>query len=261
MLHKNAAVRCQGAEPWRCKTGVRRAVHGGSASGALGTVLRAPADLPDGAWRGVGAGSAGRILEADFEVVLLSAKHIKNVPGRKTDVQDCRWLAQLLQHGLVRGSFIPPRPIRELRDLTRGRRRLVAERTSVVNRVHKVLEDANIKLASVATDVMGKSGWNMVGAIIDGDQDPQALAALARGRLQAKREQLEQALHGRVTDHHRLLLAQHRTHIEFLDPDDRRLRSAHRRAGEAVFALIPLLYRVPVFNEVTRQGDHRRDRC
>ena len=103
------------------------------------------------------------ILEADFKVVLVNAKHIKNVPGRKTDVQDCRWLAQLLQHGLVRGSFIPPRPIRELRDLTRGRRRLVAERSSVVNRVHKVLEDANVKLGSVATDVMGKSGWDMVG--------------------------------------------------------------------------------------------------
>ena len=87
------------------------------------------------------------ILEADFEIVLVNAKHIKNVPGRKTDVQDCRWLAQLLQHGLVRGSFIPPGPIRELRDLTRGRRRLVGERSSVVNRVHKVLEDANVKLS------------------------------------------------------------------------------------------------------------------
>lgn len=109
----------------------------------------------------------------------------------------------VLQHGLVRGSFIPPRPIRELRDLTRGPRRLVGERSSVVNRVHKVLEDANIKLSSVATDVMGKSGWNMVGAIIDGEQDPHKLAAFARGRLKIKREQLEQALHGRVTYHHR----------------------------------------------------------
>ena len=171
------------------------------------------------------------ILEADFEVVLVNAKHIKNVPGRKTDVQDCRWLAQLLQHGLVRGGFIPPRPIRELRDLTRGRRRLVGERSSVVNRVHKVLEDANIKLSSVATDVMGKSGWDMVGAIIDGEQDPQKLAALARGRLKTKREQLEQALHCRVTDHHRFLLAQHRAHIEFLD---RMIADYDRRIDEQV---------------------------
>ena len=194
------------------------------------------------------------ILEADFEVVLVNAKHIKNVPGRKTDVQDCRWLAQLLQHGLVRGSFIPPRPIRELRDLTRGRRRLVGERSSVVNRVHKVLEDANVKLASVATDVMGKSGWDMVGAIIDGEQDPQRLAALARGRLKAKREQLEQALHGRVSDHHRFLLAQHRAHIEFLD---RMIADYDRRIDEQVqpfFALIPLLDRVPGINEVTAKA-------
>ena len=145
-------------------------------------------------------------------------------------------------------------PIRELRDLMRGRRRLVAERTSVVNRVHKVLEDANIKLASVATDVMGKSGWDMVGAIIDGEQDPQKLAALARGRLQAKREQLEQALHGRVTDHHRFLLAQHRSHIEFLD---RMIADYDRRIDEQVqpfFALIPLLDRVPGINEVTAKA-------
>ena len=118
----------------------------------------------------------------------------------------------------IAGSeFIPPTPIRELRDLTRQRRQLVRERSSVVNRIHKVLEDANIKLASVATDVMGKSGWDMIEAIIDGERDPHKLASLARGRLKAKRELLEQALLGRITDHHTFLLAEHRRHIRFLD--------------------------------------------
>ena len=150
-------------------------------------------------------------------VLLVNAKRIKTVPGRKTDVKDCQWIAQLLQHGLLEASFIPPTPIRELHDLTRQRRQLVRERSSVVNRIHKVLEDANIKLASVATDVMGKSGWDMIEAIIDGERDPHKLASLARGRLKAKRELLEQALLGRITDHHTFLLAEHRRHIRFLD--------------------------------------------
>ena len=106
------------------------------------------------------------ILEADFEVILVNARYIKNVPGRKTDIEDCQWIAQFLQHGLLQGSFIPPKPIRELRDLTRQRRKLIKERSSVTNRIQKVLEDANIKLASVASNVLGKSGWEMLIAII-----------------------------------------------------------------------------------------------
>ena len=157
------------------------------------------------------------VLEGDFELLLVNAKHIKTVPGRKTDVQDCQWIAQLLQHGLLEASFIPPQPIRELRDLTRQRRKLVRERSSVINRIQKVLEDANIKLGSVASDVMGKSGWDMIRAIIAGERDPQQLAALARGRLKAKRAALEQALQGRITDHHTFLLKQHRVHLEMLD--------------------------------------------
>ena len=137
------------------------------------------------------------ILEGDFEVMLVNAKEFKNVPGRKTDVSDCQWLAQLLQHGLLHASFIPPVEIRELRDLTRGRRQLVGERTAVVNRIHKVLEDANIKLSSVASDIMGKSGMAMIEAIIDGESDPVKLGGMARGRLKAKQVLLEQALHGR----------------------------------------------------------------
>ena len=157
------------------------------------------------------------ILEGEFDVVLVNAHHIKTVPGRKTDVLDCQWIAQLLQHGLLRASFIPPRPIRELRDLTRQRRTLVGERSSAVKRIHKVLEDCNIKLSSVATDVMGASGRDMIEALIDGEQDPLKLAALARGRLKAKRESLRQALYGHVTAHHRFMLRVHWAHIESLD--------------------------------------------
>ena len=124
------------------------------------------------------------ILEGDFDVVLVNAHHIKTVPGRKTDVLDCQWIAQLLQHGLLRASFIPPRPIRELRDLTRQRRTLVDERSSVVKRIHKVLEDCNIKLSSVATDVMGASGRDMIVALIDGEQDPRRNRSSATGAYQ-----------------------------------------------------------------------------
>src|SRR5205823_9509975 len=135
-------------------------------------------------------------------VILVNAEHIKQVPGRKTDVKDCAWIAQLLQHGLLKASFVPPLPIRELRDLTRQRTQVIAERTGVANRVQKVLEDANIKLGSVATDVLGVSGRDMLEALLAGESEPQRLAELARKRLRAKIPQLEQALRGRVTEHH-----------------------------------------------------------
>lgn len=146
------------------------------------------------------------LLEGRFEVLLVNAHHIKNVPGRKTDVKDAEWIAQLLQHGLLRPSFIPPPPIRELRDLTRQRAQLVRERASVVHRVHKVLEDANIKLASVATDVLGVSGRSMLEALIDGEDDAEALARRARGKLRKKAAELTPALQGLVSDHHRFSL-------------------------------------------------------
>lgn len=157
------------------------------------------------------------ILEDHMEVLLVNAKHVKNVPGRKTDVSDAEWLADLLRHGLLRGSFVPPREQRHLRDLTRQRSKLVEERTREVNRLQKVLEDANIKLASVATDVMGASGRAMLQALIEGQADPEQMAELARGRMRSKREALAQALSGRVKDHHRFLLEQHLIHIDFLD--------------------------------------------
>jgi transposase len=146
------------------------------------------------------------LLEGRFEVLLVNAHRIKNVPGRKTDVKDAEWIAQLLQYGLLEASFIPPPPIRELRDLTRQRAQLVRERAGMVNRIQKVLEYANIKLASVATDVLGASGRAMLAALAAGGDDPAALAALARGRLRGKTPELNRALRGLVTDHHRFLL-------------------------------------------------------
>ena len=157
------------------------------------------------------------ILEGSFDVILVNARHVKAVPGRKTDVCDAEWLADLLQCGLVRASFIPPQAQRDLRDLTRYRTNLVQERAMVVQWLHKVLEGANIKLAAVATDVLGVSGRMMLNQIVAGSADPAALADLAKGRLRDKRDALEQALTGLVRPHHRTLIADHLTHIDFLD--------------------------------------------
>jgi transposase len=157
------------------------------------------------------------VLEGEFEVLVVNAKHIKFVPGRKTDIKDAQWIAELLQHGLLKGSFIPEAPQRELRELVRYRTHLIQERTREVNRVHKVLEDANLKLSSVATDIMGVSGRAMLAAIIAGKDDPEALAALARGRMRTKIAELEQALTGRIKDSHRLLLRLHLEHIDDLN--------------------------------------------
>jgi transposase len=157
------------------------------------------------------------LLEGNVEVLLVNAKHVKQVPGRKTDVKDAEWLAELLRVGLLRGSFIPPRPQRELRDLTRYRTKLVQERSREVNRVHKVLEDANIKLASVATDILGKSGREMLEALVAGQTDAPALADLAQRKLRKKMPELERALTGLMRPHHRFLLAQHLARIDFTD--------------------------------------------
>ena len=157
------------------------------------------------------------ILEGGFEILLVNARHIKNVPGRKTDVRDAEWIAELLRLGLLRSSFVPARPQRELRDLTRQRGNLVRERTAVLNRVQKVLEDANIKLASVASEMGGVSARAMLAAMVAGETDAAVLAGMARGRMRAKLAELEQALVGYVRDHHRFLLASHLQHIDFLE--------------------------------------------
>src|SRR5438067_8134518 len=146
------------------------------------------------------------LLEERFQVLLVNAQHIKHVPGRKTDVRDSEWIAQLLQCGLLRGSFVPPPPQRQLRALTRPRRQLVQATAAVANRIQKVLEDANIKLGSVASDVRGVSGRDMLRALVAGQDDPEALAERARGRLRAKIPAPRLALRGRVTEHHRFLL-------------------------------------------------------
>jgi transposase len=146
------------------------------------------------------------LLEESFTLLLVNAQHIKHVPGRKTDVKDSEWIAQLLQCGLLRGSFVPERPLRELRDLTRQRRQLVHAKSAVANRIQKSLEDANIKLGSVASDVLGKSGRDILRKIVAGETDPQKMADLARGALRGKIPALQMALHGGVTEHHRFLL-------------------------------------------------------
>jgi transposase len=157
------------------------------------------------------------LLEGHLELLVVNAHHIKAVPGRKTDVKDAAWIAELLQHGLLKASFIPPRSQRDWRDLTRYRTSLVQERVRIVNRLQKVLEDANLKLAGVATDVMGKSGRVMLEAILAGATDPEQLAELAKGRLRNKLPQLKQALNGRVREHHRFLLVEQLSHIDYLD--------------------------------------------
>jgi len=157
------------------------------------------------------------LLEGECEVILVNASHVKQVPGRKTDVKDAEWLAELLSYGLLKASFIPARPQRDLRDLTRHRVTLVQERARVVNRLQKVLEHANLKLASVASDVLGVSGRQMLEALVAGQTEAHALAELAKGRLRNKMAALEKALTGVVGPHHRFMLAQHLAHIDFLD--------------------------------------------
>jgi transposase len=157
------------------------------------------------------------LMEGVLEVYVVNAAHIKTVPGRKTDVKDAEWIADLLRHGLLRPSFIPDRPQRELRELTRYRTSLLQERSAEVNRLQKTLEGANIKLAGVATDIMGKSGRDMLAALVAGRTDAAALAQLARGKMREKLPQLEKALRGQFGPHQRFLVAQQLAHIDGLD--------------------------------------------
>ena len=185
------------------------------------------------------------LLDGALEILVVNAAHIKQVPGRKTDVRDAAWIAGLLRHGLLRPSFIPARPQRELRDLTRYRMSLVAERSAEVNRLQKVLEDANLKLAGIATDILGKSGREMLDRIVAGETDAARLAQCARGKMTAKIPRLEAALAGTVGTHHRWLLAQQLAHIDELDA---RLAALNARIGQylAPFAeAVALLDTIP----------------
>lgn len=155
--------------------------------------------------------------ERGFELLLVNARHVKILPGRKTDVADAEWLAELLEHGMLRGSFVPPQAIRELRDLTRYRKRLIQAHTAEAQRIHKTLEDAGIKLDSVASDTLGVSGRLMLKALVGGERDPEVLADLARGRLRKKIPELREALRGRFREHHALLIGMCLDHAEYLE--------------------------------------------
>jgi transposase len=171
------------------------------------------------------------VLEGDFELVLANAQHVRNVPGRKTDVGDAAWIADLLAHGLIRGSFVPPAPIQELRDLTRTRKQLTREIAQHTLRLQKILEDANLKVASVLSSILGRSGRAMLEALIAGESDPERLADLAQGTARKKRSALIESLNGRVTPHHRALL---RLHLQLVDALQAALREIDASLGKAL---------------------------
>jgi transposase len=194
------------------------------------------------------------VLEDHVTLVLANAMHIRNVPGRKSDANDARWIADLLAHGLIRSSFIPPAPIQALRDLTRTRRQLGREVARHIQRVQKTLEDTNIKLTRVLTDIMGMSGRAILAALVGGETDPDRLAALTRGRLKASRAELREALHGRVTEHHRFVIQLHLTQIDGLEGA---IAAIDARIGDAlgpVHAAVRLLATMPGLSETTARS-------
>lgn len=194
------------------------------------------------------------LLEGDFELVLANAQHIRNVPGRKTDVNDATWIAELLAHGLIRSSFVPPQPIQELRDLTRTRKQLVREIAQHATRIQKVLEDANLKLGSVLSDVMGKSGIAILRAIIAGQSNPEILADLAQGNARKKRAELVEALHGRIRAHHRKLLG---VHLELVGALKEAVQELDDQVGKSCASIqesTRLLTTMPGVSDVTAQA-------
>ena len=192
------------------------------------------------------------ILEDDFEILLANAARIKNVPGLKTDKKDARWIARLLRYGLVPASFIPPGNIRDLRDLTRTRKKLTEEGTRRKNRIHKILQDANIKLSSVATDVFGVSGKAMIMALLEKDgPSPEEIKSMTKGKLRNKIELLTKAMDGRVTDHHRFLLKMHFEHIESLSSQISELDEGIYRKLEPYEKEFRLIRTHPAISEIT----------
>src|SRR3954453_1547198 len=195
------------------------------------------------------------LLEDRLRLMLVNAHHIKQVPGRKTDVKDCQWIAELLEHGLLKASFVPARPQRELRDLTRQRTQLLSDRSRVVNRLQKTLEDANIKLASVASDITGKSGRAILDALIVGKLSPEQMAELVHKKMEAKKPVLREALQGNVTDHHRFML---RTLLKQIDDLDQMIGSFDARIEEVMSPLeresVKRLDEVPGFDRRTGQN-------
>lgn len=186
------------------------------------------------------------VLEGAFELVLANAMHIRNIPGRKSDVNDATWIADLLAHGLIRPSFVPPAPVQELRDLTRTRKQLVRESAQHTLRIQKTLETANLKLTSVLTDILGLSGRAILAALVAGETNPARLAALANDKVKASRAELTAALHGQLTAHHRFMLKLHLSQIEGLDAA---VRDVEARLGEA---LVP--FRAALNHLITMPG-------
>src|ERR1700730_1325718 len=200
------------------------------------------------------------LSDGEMELILVNAAHVKNVPGRKTDVNDAMWLAELLAHGLIRASFVPDTQTQEMRSLLRTRKQLVREQSSHVLRVQKTLEDANIKLDSVLSDLMGKSGRAMIDALIAGETNPAKLAILADRRLKASPEQLREALRGRVTKHHRFLLRLHLNQIDALDAATATV-DAQVEANLGPFRTASRVSRVdPGYQESQRTSHRLRDR-
>ncbi len=194
------------------------------------------------------------VLEERFTLLLANARHIKAVPGRKTDIRDCEWIADLLQHGLLKASFVPDRAQRELRELTRYRTSLTDERSAEVNRLQKTLETGNIKLAAVASDVMGKSGREMLHALLTGTANATQLAELAKGRLRDKIPQLERALAGRFCPHKRFMVAQHLAHIDFIDETLARLDAEVAERERPFDEAIERLDTIPGFGRRTAEN-------
>ena len=172
-----------------------------------------------------------QVLEGQFTLVLANAMHIRNIPGRKSDVNDATWIADLLAHGLIRGSFVPPAPVQELRDLTRTRKQLVREITQHTLRIQKTLETANLKLTGLLSNILGVSGRAILHALVAGETDPERLADLVQGRLKASRAALVAALHGRLTAHHRFLLQLHLTQVDALE---QAVHDVEERLGHAL---------------------------
>jgi len=189
------------------------------------------------------------ILDDGLELVLANAQHIKAVPGRKTDMNDAMWIADLVAHGLIRPSFVPPPPFQQLRDLTRARKQLVHERTRHEQRIHKVLQDANVKVDSYITDMFGKSGRAILDALIEGQTDPEALVALTSKRLKASRTELLEGLRGRVTDHHRFLLKMHLRQIDTIEASISEVEAQARIALEPFHNRVELLSTMPGVSE------------
>jgi len=194
------------------------------------------------------------VLEEGHQIILVNPQHMKAVPGRKTDIKDSEWIADLLRHGLLTPSFIPPKPIRQLRELTRYRKTLVQERAREVNRLQKVLESANIKLAAVATDVLGKSGRDMLEALVQGTTDVGVLADLARGLLRKKMPQLQRALEGQVQPHHRFLLQCILAHIEFLEASMEQVQGEIEQRLNPYEQAMVLLQTIPGIKAISAAG-------